>query len=221
MMDGMGDGIDGMEVDPEGKLLGDHWSITHLEKQDVGKTLDVFPKVYGKGAITKKLLAAGSEFDNPGVAAELSYQARVVGGDGTPFETLDKQIVALDIAAFPFGVEAAIKTMREGECALITVQPDKAFGATGDASKGVPPDSYVEYEVTCHRVIETVRLDEGRIVKRRMVRGERWEKPGTDDDLTVQWKGWLKGDEASVFHEEGILEWTAGDESVPAVFNKV
>ena len=148
------------------------WKIQHMEKSDVGETVDIFPKRHGEGAVTKKLLKEGVEYENPreGWAVELSYEARVVGGDGTPFESVDKKIIALVQGAFPVGVEAGIKTMRETERALITIQAAKAFGEAGDPSKGVPPNSAVEYEMTLHRIIEISRYDEGRIVRRRMVR---------------------------------------------------
>ena len=249
MMPGMDDemGMDGMSAEEQ-------WHVTHLEEADVGKTFDVFPQVHGDGAVTKKLLAAGKQFDNvrSGWAAELSYTACVVGAHDPPFEARNKEIVTLVAGAFPPGVEAGIQTMREGEHALITVQPAKAFGAAGDAGKGVPPDSAVQYDITCHRIIEVTRLDEGRIVKRRMVclrcasnrppdppramrasashrglarasqvRGESWEKPSENDEVTARWKGWLKDDPSTVFREEGSFEWTAGDPAVPPVFNRV
>ena len=109
----------------------------------------------------------------------------VYGGDGKPFETCVKEMVVSGTGAFPRGVEAGIQTMRESEKALITVQPAIAFGAAGDASKGVPPDSVVEYEVTCHRIIETIRLEKGCVVKRRMVRRDRPEPPDSAEARRV------------------------------------
>ena len=55
----------------------------------------------------------------------------------------------------------------------------------------------------------------------RQARGEMWEKPSGGDEVRVRWRGWLEGDDAICFREDSILEWTAGDASVPDVFNTV
>jgi len=217
-MDDMGVGM--------GSGSEDEWRVVSLDTQDEGTTVDVFPSIHGEGMITKKLLSAGCEYENPreGWAAELTYQARVVGGDGTPFDIKDHEIVMLVDGAYPFGVEQGIKTLRENEHAILTVQPDKAFGAEGDASKGVPPNSVVEYDITCHRVIEVTRLDEGRIIKRRMRRGDTKsiEKPKSNDEVRVRWKGWLQDEPSSVFADEAELAWTVEMNSeVPPVLDRL
>jgi FK506-binding protein 4/5 len=219
---GMGMGMEddemmGVAADMERELLA-----VSMGEEEVGITVDVAPKTHGEGVVQKTLLAAGEALDNPrdGCGVWVSYHARVVGG-GTAFDTCDEQMIEVGAGVLPPGVEAGVKTMREGERAVFTVQPAKAFGAAGDASKGVPPDSAVEYTMTCHRIIETTRFDEGRIVKRRLKRGEKWERPSENDEVTVRWKGWLEDDAATVFHEEGVLEWTAGAANVPPVFNQV
>ena len=76
-------------------------------------------------------------------------------------------------SSLPPGVMAGLKTMRELERALITVQPAKAFGATGDASRGVPPESVVAYEMTVHRIIEINTLEKG--ARRQVADGARPE----------------------------------------------
>lgn len=179
------------EFDDDGMAAEEQWKITHLEEVDVGKTFDVFPKVHGDGVVTKKLLTAGSEFDNPreGWAVELSYEARVVGGDGSPFEARGGEVFTLGKDAFPSGVTAGLHTMREGERALITVQPAKAFGAEGVPGKGIAPNSVVEYDMTCHRIIEVTRLDQGRVVKRVMVRAPPQNPPSCDTATAIH-PGW-------------------------------
>ena len=94
----------------------------------------------------------------PGVEA-------VGGVGGEPFETKEKEVLVLGedsaTSSLPPGVMAGLKTMRELERALITVQPAKAFGATGDASRGVPPESVVAYEAATR--CETMPRLENRI----------------------------------------------------------
>ena len=49
----------------------------------------------------------------------------------------------------PAALEEAVGTMREGEKALVTIHPRVAYGASGDATRGIPPDAFLEYEVPC------------------------------------------------------------------------
>ena len=234
------DDLMGGDSDDENAHLDPEYRVEHCEEDDVGTTIEVFPKTHGEGAITKKVIASGVEYDNPkdGWAVELSYVARVIVGGvgGEPFETKEKEVLVLGedsaTSSLPPGVMAGLKTMRELERALITVQPAKAFGATGDASRGVPPESVVAYEMTVHRIIEINTLEKGRVVKWRMERGQSWDKPSENDEVSCSWAGWLKGDRdeteqeaagrhGALFHQRSTLKWIAGDASVPAVFNTV
>ena len=45
------------------------------------------------------------------------------------------------------GVEKGVEKMKEKEEVMLTIQPDYAFGATGDTEKGVPPNTEVTYFV--------------------------------------------------------------------------
>lgn len=47
------------------------------------------------------------------------------------------------------GLDRAVRNMKKGEVALITIHPEHAFGATGSQQDlaTIPPDSTVYYEV--------------------------------------------------------------------------
>jgi hypothetical protein len=51
-------------------------------------------------------------------------------------------------------LEEAVKTMREGEHAIITIHPRVAFGSTGDEDTGIPPDTFLQYDLLLKRVWE-------------------------------------------------------------------
>ena len=51
-------------------------------------------------------------------------------------------------------LEQAVETMREGERALVTIHPRVAYGDAGDVAAGVPPKSFLQYEIHLRRVYE-------------------------------------------------------------------
>ena len=71
------DDLMGGDSDDENAHMDPEYRVEHCEEDDVGTTIEVFPKTHGEGAITKKLIASGVEYDNPkdGWAVELSYVA--------------------------------------------------------------------------------------------------------------------------------------------------
>jgi FK506-binding protein 4/5 len=196
------------------------WRVTSLDKHDVGNTYNV-----GSGpkhAVTKKLLDALAEpdVDNPanGWEVELTFTAKVVGdggdgggGGGRVFAHEVGAIMTLGKGTLPAGVEEGIRTMREGEHALLTIQPEKAFGASGDEAKGVPGGAVVEYDVLLSRAIQVRQLCGGTATKRRLVSGKRWERPSRYDELRCLWKGVLATDDRRIFQEETESTWDAGE----------
>ena len=91
--------------------------------------------------------------------------------------------ITLGQGMLPSGVELGIQTMRGEEVALIAVQPAKAFGSKGDASRGVPPNAVVEYQVTLLKILEMTVLSKGKLTKYRLERGTGWEKPADDAEV--------------------------------------
>ena len=193
--------------------FGEHdqtWRVTCVDERDVGCEFSLLG-----GAVTKKCLGAAQnpEPENPedGWAVEIDYTACVCGAakiteggelDVAPVEGAEEPLppfeqgvgsyFRLDAGMLPTGVEAAIKTMREGERALVTVQPGThAFGDAGDATRSVPAESAVQYEVRLLRIIEvrTLRRISGtdRVVKRRLHRGPKWDRPTHLDEVVVRW----------------------------------
>lgn len=51
----------------------------------------------------------------------------------------------------PGGVEVALKKMRQGERARVTVRPKFGFGSRGSEALGVPPNATLSYELTLHK----------------------------------------------------------------------
>ena len=138
--------------------FGEHdqtWRVTCVDERDVGCEFSLLG-----GAVTKKCLGAAQnpEPENPedGWAVEIDYTACVCGAakiteggelDVAPVEGAEEPLppfeqgvgsyFRLDAGMLPTGVEAAIKTMREGERALVTVQPAPTPLATQATQRAV------------------------------------------------------------------------------------
>ena len=109
-----------------------------------------------------------------------------------PFDTEwseTARLVTIGAGAFPGGVEKAVMTMRQGERAVATVKAELAFGAAGDASRGVPGGADVEYDLHLLRIYEISELEGGKITKRQLRKGGGWETPAELDEVTVRWCG--------------------------------
>jgi hypothetical protein len=150
--------------------------------------------------------------------------------------TVDEQGVV------PQGVADGIRSMRNEEKAMLTIQPALAFGADGDADKGVPGHATVEYLVHLHKMFEVVRIDGGKTVKKRLDKGHQYQRASKLDVVKTRWSGRVLppsqdsgngsngngGGAASggaaggvSFQEETEYEFTAGAKGVPHVFNHV
>jgi hypothetical protein len=182
------DGMGGGGFIPEDPDDGSNFAAHHLESSDVGKTFDVLKD----HSVTKTLLTAGSDYDNPQHEwdVEVDYKARVAGSE-TPFEEATRRRLTVGSTGLPAGVEAGLKTMQVGEVSRFTVQPSQGYGDAGDAARGVPAASVLEYEMTLHRLFERTQSHNGQLVKWRLVKGTSWERPSSRAEITLRWTGRL------------------------------
>lgn len=58
------------------------------------------------------------------------------------------------------GLDRAVKNMKKGETALVTIQPEHAFGPSGSSQElaTVPPNSTVYYEVELLSFVKVRKL---------------------------------------------------------------
>ena len=68
----------------------------------------------------------------------------------------------------PPGLLKAIRTMRWGETAKISIMPEEGYGEDGNESLGIGPDAYLEFEITLVRIIPVSYYDNHGIVKRTL-----------------------------------------------------
>ncbi len=162
----------------------DDWRVTALEARDVGQTFDAS---HGARTIMKTLIAPGSgENPHPPAQVEITYTGRLQEGElvfderyateATIFEFDEVRDGRFPIIE-PAALGKAIRTMRPGERAKITLEAEVAFGADGDDARGVPESAALVYEVHLLRVIPVTLHDGAAIVKRRLHR----EPPATEE----------------------------------------
>lgn len=104
--------------------------------------------------VLKKVLKEGEGYERPNEGAVVQVKLTGKLYDGTifvkkgygeepPFEFKIDEEHVID------GLDRAVKNMKKGEVALITIHPEYAFGATGSQQElaTIPPNSTVYYEV--------------------------------------------------------------------------
>ena len=226
---GMGGGFDmgdGLPDDYPGAMSMDEFHLNACQERDVGKTFTVSK---GNKTIKKKLLAAGSGFDNPKETweVELRYTGRVAGDGGAVFDgdhAENARRLTMGDGALPSGAWKAVGTMLVGEKCLVTLQPEAAFGDDGDAARGVGGGAVVEYEVELVKMVEVSTLGGGLIEKKLIQKGDGWETPQDGAEVSVTFRGELL--DGTPFQPEGVFHFIAGDKAIPsfwgaAVSNKM
>ncbi|KAL0460443.1 UNVERIFIED_CONTAM: Peptidyl-prolyl cis-trans isomerase FKBP65 [Sesamum latifolium] len=90
--------------------------------------------------VIKKILKEGEEYERPNEGAVVKLKLIGKLQDGTVFVKKEQVIEGLD---------RAVKTMKKGEAALLTIAPEYAFGSSESEQElaRVPPNSTVYYDV--------------------------------------------------------------------------
>ncbi|KAL1499921.1 hypothetical protein AB1Y20_012603 [Prymnesium parvum] len=199
-----------------GSITFEDWKARTMEKEDIGRTM----ACTADRRVLKRLLEAGSGFENPRAPWEVqfTYIGKVKGG-GTfdtrhATEPLLAQVGAGSIE--PIGLEKGILTMRRGEKAKLMVQPQLGFGALGFPTLGVPPDAELEFTVHLINIIEVSLIGRGKISKRKLRAGSsKTDVPQRHAEVRVRWSGVLLEEPDYRFQEEDELLFVAGDARLP------
>jgi len=98
---------------------------------------------------------------NEGAVMQVKLVAHLGSLEGHAFDAVNRDeprhIVLGEDLSVPEGLYIALKSMRKGERARVTVLPKHAYGAKGNAALGVPPDTVVVYEAD---VVDVVNAKE-------------------------------------------------------------
>ncbi|XP_059632083.1 peptidyl-prolyl cis-trans isomerase FKBP62-like [Cornus florida] len=158
------------------------------------------------GGIIKKILTEGENWQNPNDPDEVfvKYEARLEDGsmvsksEGVEFTVRD--------GYFCPALSKAVKTMKKGERALLTVKPQYGFGEKGKPSIGdecaVPPNATIQIilELVSWKTVSEITNDK-KVLKKILKEGEGYERP--NDGAVVQVKLIGKLQNGTIFMKKG------------------
>ncbi|KAK0590068.1 hypothetical protein LWI29_022313 [Acer saccharum] len=176
------------------------------------------------GGVVKKILQEGEKWENPKDLDEVlvNYQA-VIEDDGTIVAKAEAVEFTVKDGHFCPALARAVKTMKKGEKALLTVKPQYGFGEKGklaSASEGaVPPNAtlIIALELVSWKTVSEV-TDDKKVIKKILKEGEGFERPNEGSVVKVKLIGKLEN--GTVFikkgHGEGeeLFEFMTDEEQV-------
>ena len=83
------------------------------------------------------------------------------------------------------GWDEGVKTMKKGEKALLTIQPEYGYGEQG-SPPSIPPNATLQFEVellSWNSVKDITPSKDGGIIKTVITEGSGWAMPKSDDDV--------------------------------------
>ncbi|XP_022871767.1 peptidyl-prolyl cis-trans isomerase FKBP62-like [Olea europaea var. sylvestris] len=161
------------------------------------------------GGILKKVLTEGEGWQNPKDLDEVivKYEARLE--DGTVVSKSDGVEFIVNDGYFCPALPKAVKTMKKGEKAFLTVKPQYGFGEKGREATGdecdVPPNAtiHINLELVSWKTVSEITSDK-KVLKKILKEGEGYEKP--NDGAIVQVKLIGKLQDGTVFVKKGYDE---------------
>lgn len=177
------------------------------------------------GGIFKKILVEGEKWENPKDPDEVlvKYEARLE--DGTLVAKADGVEFTVSEGHFCPALSKAVKTMKKGEKAVLTVKPQYGFGEHGKPASGdegaVPPNATLQItlELGSWKTVSYV-TDDKKVVKKILKEGEGYDRPNEgaivklkligklEDGTVFLKKGYEDGDDLFEFRtdEEQVIE---------------
>eukprot|EP00466_Bigelowiella_natans_P005507 jgi/Bigna1/142955/aug1.74_g17663 len=151
------------------------------------------------GSLKKEIFKVGEGESTPkrGDTVFAHYVGKL--DDGTIFDSSRERNEAF---RFPVGRGRVIKgwdvgimTMRKGEIVKLTCPPLYAYGARGSPPK-IPPEATLHFEIELLKWVQGDDLtgDTG-VMKKILLKGDKWQSPKEGDDITISWKGRVDGKE--------------------------
>lgn len=174
------------------------------------------------GGLLKKTVRDGERWAYPKDADEVlvKYEARLEDGAVVSRSSEGVEFYVKDGYLCP-AFSAAVKTMRKGEKATLTVKPQYAFGERGfevvENKVTVPPNSTltVDLELVSWKNVVDI-TDDKKVLKKILKEGEGYERPNEGALLKVKYTGKLEN--GTVFERKGSdeepFEFIASEEQV-------
>lgn len=148
------------------------------------------------GGIFKKILTEGDKWDNPKDLDEVLVNFEAKLEDGTLVAKADGVEFTVGDGYFCPALAKAVKTMKIGEKALLTVKPQYGFGEKGKSASSnegaVPPNASLDItlELVSWKTVSEVTPDK-KVIKKILKEGEGYEKPNDGAIVKVKLIGKL------------------------------
>ncbi|KAJ9547980.1 hypothetical protein OSB04_020523 [Centaurea solstitialis] len=175
------------------------------------------------GGIFKKIVRKGEKWHNPGYTDEVLVKYEVQLEDGTLVAKSDGVEFAVDDGHYCPALSEAVKTMKKGEKAILTVKPQYGFGEKGKEALGneglVPANATLQIKlelVSWKTTLLNITNDE-QVVKKVLKEGEGYERPNKGAVVQVKLNGLLR--DGTMFIKKGYIqsepyEFKIGEEQV-------
>lgn len=173
------------------------------------------------GGIFKKILTEGEKWENPKDTDEVFVRFEARLEDGTLVGKSDGVEFTVNEGHFCPALSKAVKTMKKGEKALLSVKPQYGFGEQGKPASGnegaVPPSAVLEItlELVSWKTVSNV-TDDKKVVKKILKEGEGYDRPNEGAVVKLKLIGKLQ--DGTVFlkkgHEDDLFEFKTDEEQV-------
>lgn len=173
------------------------------------------------GGIFKKILTEGEKWENPKDTDEVFVRFEARLEDGTLVGKSDGVEFTVNEGHFCPALSKAVKTMKKGEKALLSVKPQYGFGEQGKPASGnegaAPPSAVLEItlELVSWKTVSNV-TDDKKVVKKILKEGEGYDRPNEGAVVKLKLIGKLQ--DGTVFlkkgHEDDLFEFKTDEEQV-------
>ena len=188
---------------------------------EVGKEQDLS----GDGKLKKTIQTKGSGWEKPSKGAEVTVHYTGTLEDGTVFDSSRERdspfVFQLGEGSVIRGWDEGVKTMKQGERATLTCAPEYAYGDQGSPPK-IPANATLNFDVellswTEWKDVSADNKKNGTVLKKELTKGDGWEKPEFDTEVTLSWTLRVEGSE-QVIEEKKDVVFTIGSEAIPQGF---
>ncbi|XP_022979737.1 peptidyl-prolyl cis-trans isomerase FKBP62-like [Cucurbita maxima] len=158
------------------------------------------------GGILKKILVKGDGWDKPKDLDEVMVHYEARREDGTLISKCNGVEFIVENGYFCPALATAVKTMKKGEKALLTVRPQYGFGESGRPAVGeegvVPPNATLQItlELVSWKTVIDITKDK-KVLKKTLKEGEGYEQPNDGAEVQVKLIGKLA--DGTIFAKKG------------------